>query len=311
MSLIFLSAYGGMVSLAQVALFGIAGFTLGNVVTTGGTKGLQLGWHPWVGVLVAVLVTTAIGLLFGAIASRSTGIYFLMITLTFSVLANLFFGQVTRLSGFGGIAGIGDRAPGIVGDPNENPDRLYFITLVLALLVYAFIRYIVRTPFGLALQGIRDDPVRLRALGYNVPLHRTLAFGLAAFIASISGVLFVWWNGQIAPSTIDITGVLDLLIVAVIGGLYRLEGAFVGALVFVLINTYVQDLDILQTSEFLQDAGLGASRFHTYIGVIFLAIVLLSPAGLLGIFERLTGEAKALGGRGGPASPPVEKPGVP
>jgi branched-chain amino acid transport system permease protein len=311
MSLIFLSAYGGMVSLAQVALFGIAGFTLGNAVTTGGTKGLNLGWHPWLGVLLAIVVTTAIGLIFGAIASRSTGIYFLMITLTFAVLANYFFGQVTLLSGFGGIGTIGAHAPGIVGDPGSNPNRLYYIALVLALLTYAVIRYVGRTPFGLALQGVRDDPVRLRALGYNVPLHRTLAFGFAAFIASIAGVLFAWWNGQIAPSTIDITGVLDLLIVAVIGGLYRLEGAFLGALVFVLINTYVQDIDVLRTSDFLQDAGLGASRFHTYIGVIFLAIVLLSPAGLLGIFDRLTGEATRLGGRRGSVRAQVEKPGVP
>ena len=94
-SLIFLSAYGGMVSLAQVALYGIAGFVLGNVVTNGNTKGLNLGWNPWLAVVLAIAITVLVAVLFGLLASRSVGIYFLMITLTFGVIANLFFGQVT------------------------------------------------------------------------------------------------------------------------------------------------------------------------------------------------------------------------
>ena len=105
-SLIFLQAFGGMVSLAQVALFGIAGFVVGNATTNGNTKGLNLGWNPWWGVLLALAITIAVGLGFGALASRSVGIYFLMITLTYSVIANLTFGQVTDVSGFGGISGI-------------------------------------------------------------------------------------------------------------------------------------------------------------------------------------------------------------
>jgi branched-chain amino acid transport system permease protein len=269
-SLIFLSAYGDMVSLAQVSLYGIAGFTLGNAVTTN-TKGLNLGWDPWIGVVLGVVVATAIGLIFGAIASRSAGIYFLMITLTFSVIANYFFGQVTQLSGFGGISGI--HAPSFLGQPGEHANRLYYVALVVALLVYALIRYIVRTPAGLALQGVRDDPVRMASLGYNVPLHRTIAFGFGAFIAALGGVLFVWWNGHIDPASIDLSATLDVLVIAVIGGLYRIEGAWLGAVVFVVIDNYAQDI------------GFIGSRFHTLIGLIFLVIVLLSPGGLMGIWE--------------------------
>ena len=112
-SLIFLSAYGGMVSLAQVSIYGIAGFVLGNATTNGNTKGLNLGWSPWWGIVVGIAFAVGMALLFGALANRSVGIYFLMITLTYSVIANLFFGQVTDVSGFGGISGIpapcGDR----------------------------------------------------------------------------------------------------------------------------------------------------------------------------------------------------------
>ena len=196
-----------------------------------------------------------------------------MITLVFSVIANLFFGQVTSVSGFGGISGI--PIPDFLSR-TAHPDRLYFVTLAVALLVYAFLRYVVRTPFGLTLQGIRDDPVRMRSLGYNVALHRTLAFAFAGFVAAIGGILFVWWNAQIAPSTIGLNATIDVLVIAVIGGLYRLEGAWLGALVFVVINNYAPDIDLI------------SDRFHTLIGVVFLVIVLVSPNGLIGLWERFT-----------------------
>jgi branched-chain amino acid transport system permease protein len=274
-SLIFLSAYGGLVSLAQVAVYGIAGFVLGNATTNGNTKGLNLGWDPWLGVLVGIGLAVAIGLLFGALASRSVGIYFLMITLTYSVIANLTFGQVTDISGFGGISGI--PTPGLVGDPSEEPNRLYYISFGCAIAVYALLRYVVRTPFGLALQGLRDDPVRMSSLGYNVALHRTIAFGLASFVAAVGGVLFVWWNGHIDPASIDLTATIDVLVIAVVGGLYRLEGAWIGALFFVLVNNYSQRIDFI------------GARFHTLIGAIFLVIVLVSPGGVIGLWERLLG----------------------
>jgi branched-chain amino acid transport system permease protein len=282
-SLIFLNAYAGMVSLAQVAVYGIAGFVLGNATTNGNTKGLNLGWNPWIGVLLGIAIAVAIGLLFGALASRSVGIYFLMITLTYSVIANLFFGQVTTFSGFGGISGI--PTPGAVGSPDAHPNRLYYISLGVALAVYCLMRYIVRTPFGLTLQGVRDDPVRMSSLGYNVVLHRTIAFGFASFVAAIGGVLFVWWNGHIDPASIDLGTTIDVLVIAVIGGLSRLEGAWAGALLYVIINNYSQRI------------GFIGDRFHTLIGAIFLVIVLVSPGGLLGLWER---SVSLFSGRRGP-----------
>jgi branched-chain amino acid transport system permease protein len=221
---------------------------------------------------VAITVTLLMGLLFGALARRSLGIYFLMITLTFSVIANLFFGEVTTLSGFGGISGI--PAPGFLGNSTSDPNRLYYLCLVLALLVYAALRYVARTPFGLTLQGIRDDPVRMSSLGYDVALHRTLAFGFMSVIAAIAGILFAYWNGHVDPVTIGIGNTINVLIIAVIGGLTRIEGAWVGALVYVILNNYVQQI------------GFVSSRFETVIGVIFLVIVLVSPDGLMGLWAR-------------------------
>ncbi|MFO5197636.1 hypothetical protein RCL06_24890, partial [Salmonella enterica subsp. enterica serovar Typhimurium] len=77
--------------------------------------------------------------------------------------------------------------------------------------------------------GVRDDPIRMASLGFNVPLQRTVAFTLAGFVAGFAGVLNIWWNGQIDPTSISIGPTMDLLIVAVIGGIAHLEGAWLGA----------------------------------------------------------------------------------
>jgi branched-chain amino acid transport system permease protein len=295
-----------MVSLAQTALFGIAGVILGNLVTKGGaggtSKGLHLGWDPTLALVVAIAMTTAIGLIFGAVAARSTGIYFLMITLTYSVITTYFLGQVTVVSGFSGIGGINNYTPPWVGDVVADPIRLYYVSLITAVLVYALIRYVVRTPFGISFQGVRDEPIRMSSLGYNVPLHRTLAFGFAAFIASLSGILYVWWSGQIAPGNVDLPETINLLVIAVIGGLTRIEGAWVGALAFIVIQNYVRDF----TFPGLGFGGtLFGGSFNTVIGIIFLLIVLVSPSGLMGIWDRALSARLRIGRSGRAAEAPT------
>jgi branched-chain amino acid transport system permease protein len=286
-SLTFLSAYGGMVSLGQTALFGIAGVIMGNLVTKGGpggtSKALHLGWDPTLGLVVAIAMTTAIGLVLGAVAARSTGIYFLMITLTYSVIATYTLGQVTKISGFSGIGGINNYTPGWVGNILAHPNRLYYLAFGVAIAVYALVRYVVRTPFGLTLQGTRDEPLRMGSLGYNVPLHRTLAFGFAAFLASLAGVLYVWWSGQIAPGNVDLPETINLLVMAVIGGLWRIEGAWLGAFAFIVIQNYVRDFKVPGLSF---GGTLFGGSFNTIIGILFLAIVIVSPGGLMGIWDR-------------------------
>jgi branched-chain amino acid transport system permease protein len=274
-SLIFLTAFGGMVSLAQAGIYGVAGMTYANLVVADG--GNAASWGPWPAVVGALVVAALVGLGFGAIAARSEGIYFLMISLAFSVLVFYFFSQVTQLSGFGGVNNVD--LPGIIGNPEQDPVPRYFVTLVAAVAVFVALRGVSRTAFGLALQGVRDEPARMRALGFHVTRHRTLAFTLAAVVAGVAGVLSVWYNRNISPGSINLAQTIDILIIAVIGGLYRLEGAWVGALVYVLIDNY--------SREWVPDVGnvLGPARFNTVIGVVFLIIVLASPGGLVGLWE--------------------------
>ena len=117
----------------------------------------------------ALVVATLVGLGFGWIAARSEGIYFLMITLAFSVLVFYFFSQVTQLSGFGGVNNVD--LPGILGNPESDPAPRYFVTLAVAVVVFIWLRALAtRTAFGLGLQGVRDEPARMRALGFDVTL---------------------------------------------------------------------------------------------------------------------------------------------
>jgi branched-chain amino acid transport system permease protein len=289
-SLTFLAAYGGMVSLAQVGIYGVAGMAFANLVAADG--GNPAAWNPWIAAVVAVLVATAVGLAFGAISARSEGIYFLMITLAFSVLVYYFFLQVTQLSGFGGVNNVD--LPDVLGNPSQDPVPLFYVTLAVSVLVFLALRGVSRMPFGLALQGVRDEPARMRALGFDVTRHRMLAFGLAAFVAAVAGVLSVWYNRRISPGSISLAQTIDILIIAVIGGLYRLEGAWVGALTYALIDNYSRE-----HTPTIGDV-LGPERFNTLIGVVFLIIVLASPGGLMGLWERASERV-----RRGRRSPPA------
>jgi branched-chain amino acid transport system permease protein len=185
------------------------------------------------------------------------------------------FAQIAEISGPSGITSI--ERPALMGPPV----RLYYTGLGLSVLAYLGFRALGRTSFGLALQGVRDDPVRMASLGFNVPLHRTLAFTLAGFVAGLSGLLNVWWNGQIDPASIAIGPTLILLIIAVIGGISYFEGAWLGAFVYVVVFTYLRDLPLIDR------IGITEARFNTVIGAVVLLIMVLSPQGLAGIVDRV------------------------
>ena len=167
-----------MVSLAQLLLVGVAGFVIGNCVAESGAEGPEARAQSMGRGGGGARDHHVVALVLGALSSRTYGIYFLMLTLTYAVIGYYVFGQVTTLSGFGGITGIDP--PSLV---RRTRCGCTTSALVLSVLAYLGFRAIGRTPFGLALEGVRDDPVRMASLGFNVPLHRTLAFTLAGFVA--------------------------------------------------------------------------------------------------------------------------------
>jgi branched-chain amino acid transport system permease protein len=272
LSLTFLAGYGGMLSLAQMTVAGIAGYVVA-ILGTSGTPGLSLGWPWWLAVLVAVPVATAAATLIGWLSVRTEGIYTIMITLAIGIafyyLAQQNYAVFNGFQGFQQVL-----PPTLLGIAWRDPVPFYYLALFWALAGYFFVAYLVRAPFGIALQGVRDNPRRMSALGFHVTAHRIAAYAVAGFIAAIGGVLLVWYNGLITPGSIGLSALINVLIVAVLGGMRHPIGPFIGALVFVLLQNFAVDL-------------VDRERFNLLIGLVFLGIVLFSPDGLLGWWSQL------------------------
>jgi branched-chain amino acid transport system permease protein len=271
LSLTFLGGYGGMVSLAQMTVAGIAGYTV-SILGTSGTE-TSLGW-PW-GVVIplALLMAVVSSAVIGWLSVRTEGIYTIMITLAMgTAFYYLVLQNYSVFNGFQGFQKV--YPPTVFGIQWRDPVPFYFLTLSCAMLGYFFIHALVRAPFGLALQGVRDNPRRMNALGFNVTAHRVAAYAVAGLLAGVGGILLVWYNGLITPGSVNTGWLLNILIVAVLGGMRHPIGAFLGALVFVLLQTFAIDL-------------ISRERFNLVIGGVFLAIVLFSPDGLLGLWAKL------------------------
>ena len=296
LSLIFMSGYGGMVSLAQASLAGFAayGVAIMNLLpssnATGATIGLGLPAVP--SALIALVLATLAGALVGAIASRSSGIYFLMLTLAIAV--GFFYVVLQNYEFFGGHIGFAGIV-GPTGQPRANPLAFYYMCLAVAILSYLGLRYLVRTQLGLTFQGVRDNPRRMRALGYRVAFHRVAIFAIGGFVAGLSGVLGVWYRGNISPGVVDLSRTIDVLIIAVIGGLGYPVGAFVGAVVFVILDVFASSVEVFGFSF--------DERFNTLIGLAFVVIVLVAPHGIVGLVDRgWSGTKRRFSSRGAPAA---------
>jgi branched-chain amino acid transport system permease protein len=272
LSLSFLAGFGGMVSLAQMTVAGIAGYGVA-VLGTSSSAEISLGWPWWASVPVAVVIAVLCATAIGWLSVRTEGIYTIMITLAIGVA--FYYLVLQNYSVFNGFQGLRElKPPKVWGIGWREPVPFYFLALVFSMAGYFLIRYIIRAPFGIALQGIRDNPRRMAALGYDVVAHRVAAYALAGFIAAVGGVLLAWYNALMTPGSVGMSWLINILVIAVLGGMKHPIGAFLGAIVFVLLQTFAVDF-------------FDRERFNLVIGGMFLAIVLFSPDGLLGLWAKL------------------------
>jgi branched-chain amino acid transport system permease protein len=272
LSLTLLGGYGGMVSLAQMTVAGVAGYMVA-IFGSSSAVAISLNWPWWLGVVFALAIATLFAALVGWLSVRTEGIYTIMITLAIGVA--FFYLAQQNYTLFNGFQGFNKVAAPTIGEIDfREPRPFYYLALFWALAGYGFVKLLVRAPFGVALQGIRDNPRRMNALGYHVTAHRVAAYAVAGLLAAVGGVLMVWYNGRISPGTVGTGAMINVLIIAVLGGMKRPIGAFIGSLVFVLLQNFAIDLVVRE-------------RFNLVIGGVFLAIVLFSPDGLLGLWAQL------------------------
>jgi branched-chain amino acid transport system permease protein len=272
LSLTFLAGYGGIVSLGQMTVAGLAGYMVSVFGTTAVTT-ISLGWPWWLAVIMAMVIGTLVAVLIGWLSIRTEGIYTIMITLAIGVaFYYLTLQNYTLFNGFQGFNGV--EAPKFWGVNWRDPMPFYYMALAFAMAGYLLVKYIVRTPFGIAFQGTRDNSRRMNSLGYNVTAIRLVAYAVAGFIAASAGVLQIWYNGLIAPGVVNLTALINILVIAVLGGMRHPIGSFIGAVIFVLLQNFAISI-------------VSAERFNLLIGSIFLIIVLFSPDGILGWWEQL------------------------
>jgi len=260
MSFVLLAGYSGMVSLAQMSFFAMAGYVIGI-----GVKNHGLSFAA--GVPLAILGATLLSALFATVAIRAQGNYFLMMTLA---LAQLFEGVAMQwasvTNGYNGIAGV--PRPVLFGRWSlQDTTPLYYVSLVCTIGCFALLRHLLGSPLGLCLQGVRENPRRMSALGFNVQMYRFIAIVVSGAVAGVAGVLGVFQSGVIAPHTANLQSAVMVVMAALVGGVSRLEGAILGSFVTVFL--------IAMTSSL-------TPRYWMVVGVIFSAVVIFLPNGLLG-----------------------------
>jgi branched-chain amino acid transport system permease protein len=273
LSLNLLVGYGGMTSLGHASFLGVAAYISALLTTRYG-----LGHGP--AAIISILGTTVTAALFGVIALRATGLGFLMITLALSqVLWGLAYRMSDVTNGDNGIAGLTRPMP--FGIPLDNPASFYWFALIVTAFAYLMMAVFVSSSFGSTLRGVRDQPRRMAALGFNPWMIRWITFIYAGFWGGVSGLLYVYYNKYIHPTSLSTTSSAEALLGVIAGGSGTLGGPVVGATLVLLLKNYA--------SAYLD-------RWNMLLGLVFLFIVLVMPTGIVpgvsNLMARLRGGPK-------------------
>lgn len=262
-SLNLILGFGGMLSFGHAAFVGIGAYTVGILMQ----DGIASAWIAWP---AAFLLGGLFALVIGLVSLRTQGVYFIMITLAF---AQMLFYLLVSLKAYGGEDGLSLAARSRMGLGLDLTDDAQFYYVVLALFVLAFvaIQRLLNARFGHVLQGIRENEVRMAAIGFPVYRYKLIAFTIAGAIAGLAGALLANQGSFVSPSLLQWSQSGMLMIMVILGGVGHLFGALAGVAAFLLIE------EVLAGYTIHWQLGLGA---------LLLAVVLLAPNGLLSLWRR-------------------------
>jgi urea transport system permease protein len=307
--------YGGMLTLGQGLFFGMGGYAMGmylklheagpghvpDFMSWSGVEKLPLLWKPfrspWVALPAAILIPVGLATLLGVLIFRQRvrDAYFAILTLALAAaFAILLVGEQGLTGGTNGLTDFHELFGFTLSDP-ANQRTLYFVVAGTALALFLLAHALIASRFGRLLLAVRDGENRVRFLGYNPLVVKTVAFAFSAAVAGIAGALFVPVVGIISPSQVDIAPSLILLIAVAVGGRGTLYGAIIGA---VAVNWAQTGL-----SEHF------ASGWLYFQGALFILVIAVAPGGLVGLWrqarEAVAARRKGSGGvgRGGDRGP--------
>ncbi|RMD65378.1 MAG: branched-chain amino acid ABC transporter permease [Alphaproteobacteria bacterium] len=296
LSLNLILGYGGMVSFGHAAFFGVGAYavailayhdTMGEPVLTwpielAGTQSAFVAWPA------AMLISALFALVVGAISLRTGGLYFIMITLAFAQMLFFFF---VGLETYGGDDGLSLWARSSAGPLDlGDPATFYYLTLGLVALVLGFKARLVAARFGLALQGIRDNEQRMRALGFATLRYKLAAFVLAGAVAGLAGALMANHSEFVSPALLSWQRSGEMLVIVILGGMGTVYGPVAGAIVFFTLEELLSQW---------------TTHWMIVLGPLLVLVVLYAKRGLWGLVEDAS-RARPLPGkeerRGEPAS---------
>ncbi|MGF6441441.1 branched-chain amino acid ABC transporter permease [Paraburkholderia youngii] len=268
MSVNFLLGFTGVLSFGHAAYFGLgaygAGLTLKFVAPS----------TPFA-LLCGTLLGGVAGALLGALCARRRGVYFAMVTIAFGqVFYYIAFQWSSLTGGDDGLRGF-SRMPLHLGittiDILSNADAFYYFVLFCLALAVGLMGFILRSPFGRTMIAIRENERRARFLGIPADRHIWIAFTLSCFFMGFAGALYALLNNFADPRGLHFSQSGDFVMMAVMGGMRSLWGPLLGAAVFVVLQDYLSSITV---------------NWMSFVGMLFIAIVLFFPRGLLGVLRR-------------------------
>jgi branched-chain amino acid transport system permease protein len=270
LSLDLLVGYGGLVSFGHAAFMGLGAYAVGILAAHGVSDML-------ISLPVAVTTAAVFAYVTGAVCLRTKGVYFIMITLAFGQMT---FFLASSLAPYGGDDGLTiqarNTAAGLALFAGER--SFYFLVLACLAGVYAFCRALIGARFGRVLRGTRENPARMTAMGFDIYRYQHVAYVLAGAIAGIAGFLLANATEFVSPAYMSWQRSGDLIIMVIIGGAGRLDGALLGAAVLLLVEEWL--------------AGW-TEHWHAILGPLLVLIALFARGGLLGfagqVKRRLAG----------------------
>ena len=260
MSVDILAGYTGRTPLCLGAVFGVSTYVTVYWTST-------MGGSPYMGMMLGILAATLVAAIFAILAIRTTGVYFLLLTLA---LGMIIWGICLRWTS---VTGGENGLRGAVRPAELAAHMPFYYVVFVAVAIITFIMWrFVRSPFGLTLRGIRDSDSRMRSLGYNVSLHMFIAFTVAGVFAGVAGALYAMFNDFVSPSTVALTQSVEGLLMAITGGVGTLFGSFIGALAIIGLENAVS---------------IYTERWQTVLGLAFIFIMIFAPDGILGGIKTL------------------------
>ena len=262
--------YAGIITLGHAAFFGTGAYTVGLLAFHG------LWSEPITSLMLAGLAAAVIGLASGLVLLRTTGLTLLMLTIcTMALLGEAANMAHDYTGGFDGLPSL-PIAP-VFGVFEFNPlyaNTQYLYALAVLFVCFAFVRTLVYSPFGQSLTGIRENALRMHAVGTPVRRRLVICYTISAAIAGIAGALWAQTNAYVNLSALDLDRAATVLIVLILGGYGRLYGAFIGAVVYLALEHFL--------------AQIYPSAWQLGLGLLLVAIALFARNGILGLGAALT-----------------------